>query len=162
MSYCRLSKESDVYVFAHAAGGIECCACSLNDGRYINCPTPEAMLRHLEQHQRAGHKVPQHAIERLQRERRSRFVGYAQAGEHLLAVWQLEPDLPDNAPDVELVNDRDEPVQVVPVSEVREAMQVIADELDVDVEALMAAIGRGDDARPYIIGVLDDLAGDET
>jgi hypothetical protein len=52
--------SSDVYVFEHAGGGIECCACNLNssekeDSWYFNVPTPREMLSHLQEHEAVGH-----------------------------------------------------------------------------------------------------------
>ena len=52
--------SSDVYVFEHASGGIECCACNLNsneekDSWYFNVSTPQEMIKHLQQHEDAGH-----------------------------------------------------------------------------------------------------------
>lgn len=52
--------SSDVYVFEHAGGGIECCACNLNnvedeDSWYFNVSTPRKMIKHLREHEAAGH-----------------------------------------------------------------------------------------------------------
>ena len=51
--------SSDVYVFEHASGGIECCACNLNstekeDSWYFNASTPQEMINHLQEHEAAG------------------------------------------------------------------------------------------------------------
>lgn len=51
--------SSDVYIFEHANGGIECCACNLNsnkeeDSWYFNVSTPRKMIEHLQEHESAG------------------------------------------------------------------------------------------------------------
>ena len=64
MSYCRFAWDgSDVYVIP-VQGGIECCACKLNDKNF-QVVTPEEMIAHLALHRRAGQFVPFHAIDRL-------------------------------------------------------------------------------------------------
>jgi len=72
MSYCRFSGGSDVYLFGHAGGYFQCCACRLkpNDDFFdnTNTPTIEGALKHLKEHQDVGHKFPAHAVERLQKE----------------------------------------------------------------------------------------------
>ena len=69
MSYARFSRDSDVYVFAHVEGGYECCACGLaGTWGSIRCQTIKEMLDHLEEHKKAGDKVPDHCIERLKSE----------------------------------------------------------------------------------------------
>ena len=65
MSYARFADDSDVYVFLSSMSDddipvLECCACSLTtdgSGNYCTSDTI-AMLRHLHDHERAGHKVP--------------------------------------------------------------------------------------------------------
>lgn len=63
MSYCRYSDDSDVYV--------------ISSGRYIFtcfchptfvCKTRQEMLAHLQEHIANGDKVPQRAIDRLNKE----------------------------------------------------------------------------------------------
>lgn len=60
MSFSRFS-DSDVYVFEHVGGGIECCGCWLTAGEKYgwsyNAKTPREMLKHLERHEDAGHDV---------------------------------------------------------------------------------------------------------
>lgn len=94
MSYCRFGWDgSDVYVYADYRGQFCCCACSLNpsppienegieppewlsplermrwhgplfpDSTYVS--TEQEMIDHLLEHRRAGHTVPQDAIDRL-------------------------------------------------------------------------------------------------
>jgi len=51
--------SSDVYVFEHASGGIECCGCRLespNGGVLwsFNASTPQKMIDHLHLHETAG------------------------------------------------------------------------------------------------------------
>lgn len=60
MSYCRFAwGGSDVYVF-ESAQGIECCGCRF--GKTFVTDMPEEMIRHLAQHRRVGHYVPDFAI----------------------------------------------------------------------------------------------------
>lgn len=63
MSYCRLSKTSEVYMYKDVHGGIRCCFCPLEGTVYL--ATPEEALVHLAEHRRAGHEVPQHAVDQL-------------------------------------------------------------------------------------------------
>jgi len=67
MSYCRFS-DGDVYMYPSGKGIIECCACRLPGGDFRLFSTKQDALDHLMWHKRAGHKVPQHAIDRLKRE----------------------------------------------------------------------------------------------
>lgn len=64
MSFSRFS-ESDVYVFEHVGGYIQCCACILEEdsmgvdltfGMY-DAKTPREMLAHLDRHEELGHDV---------------------------------------------------------------------------------------------------------
>jgi hypothetical protein len=76
MSYARFGWDgSDVYVFEHAGGFIQCCACALNeveDGdifpKSTNLKTPREALEHLDAHQEAGHHVPANTFERMREE----------------------------------------------------------------------------------------------
>jgi hypothetical protein len=71
MSYCRFGWDgSDVYVFETGVGQYECCGCRLlfTSDRADEDPTqntPRGMVKHLRRHRRAGHVVPQYAIDRL-------------------------------------------------------------------------------------------------
>ncbi|MGZ9829885.1 hypothetical protein ACXYTP_23510 [Tsukamurella ocularis] len=56
MSYARFSAESDVYVFAHYQGFVQCCGCILGDEWDFH--TLDALLAHLQEHVAAGHTVP--------------------------------------------------------------------------------------------------------
>ena len=58
MSFERFS-SSDVYMFPHVGGGIECCACflSLEDEPFPNFKTPREALAHLDRHLEAGYNI---------------------------------------------------------------------------------------------------------
>ncbi len=76
MSYARFGWDgSDVYVFEHVGGFIQCCACWLNeveDGDIFpestNLKTPREALAHLEEHVSAGHCVPSKTFEQIREE----------------------------------------------------------------------------------------------
>jgi hypothetical protein len=79
MSYCRFS-DGDVYMYP-TNKGIECCACKLtrrnaNYGLYENklFDTEEEALAHLKEHIKAGHRVPEYAIEMLEKEMKEGVV----------------------------------------------------------------------------------------
>lgn len=67
MSYARFGWDnSDVYVFEHVAGYIQCCGCILPEygdedwiGGFYNAPTANDMLKHLDEHRAAGNVVPE-------------------------------------------------------------------------------------------------------
>ena len=62
MSYARWTKGySDVYVFAHADGGIKCCGCALEPEPWSSfyADTSGEMLIHLAEHKDKGHLVPE-------------------------------------------------------------------------------------------------------
>ncbi len=67
MSFERFS-TSDVYVFEHVGGWIECCACLLSadtdDSWFVELATPREALDHLSKHQFAGHDIG-HARKRI-------------------------------------------------------------------------------------------------
>lgn len=62
MSYVRWSAESDIYIFDHVDGGIECHGCPLvkHDaaGRHYRAETTDEMVEHCKTHIDAGHRVP--------------------------------------------------------------------------------------------------------
>ena len=66
MSYCRMGTDSDVYLIA-TFGGWWCCGCRLTDGTEV-IKRRAAVLSHLQDHKAAGHKVPQRAFQRIERE----------------------------------------------------------------------------------------------
>lgn len=55
--------SSDVYIFEHAGGFIQCCACSIttpDDGEilgFANLSTPREALAHLDLHEAAGYDI---------------------------------------------------------------------------------------------------------
>lgn len=64
MSFSRFGWDSDVYVFEHVGGFIQCCGCNIpvNDhqdelfGMY-DAKTPREMLAHLDEHEAIGDNV---------------------------------------------------------------------------------------------------------
>lgn len=61
MSYARFSDESNVYVFPHAGGYVQCCGCSLDDvWNYHSAPE---VVAHMQAHVEAGHKVPEYLLD---------------------------------------------------------------------------------------------------
>jgi len=66
MSYCFKGPDSDVDMVTISTG-IICCNCDIYGGEpHFN--TERGALDHLRAHIKCGHKVPQHAINRLNRE----------------------------------------------------------------------------------------------
>lgn len=70
MSYARFgSGGSDVYIYQHVGGFIECCACSLaepeegEDVGFAELQTGREAIEHLERHREAGDTVPDNAFE---------------------------------------------------------------------------------------------------
>ena len=55
MSYARFGEASNVYVYAHVGGFIECCACSISDEWSHH--SREAIVQHMHEHVAAGHLV---------------------------------------------------------------------------------------------------------
>jgi hypothetical protein len=74
MSYARFSSESDVYVYEHFAGFIECCGCRLTgpeEGEelgFARLATARAALEHLDWHVREGDAVPARTFEAIRKE----------------------------------------------------------------------------------------------
>jgi len=62
MSYARWSETSDVYVYAHYMGHVECCGCLLDDSNRA-FGSAEEVVAHMQEHVEAGHKVPPHLLE---------------------------------------------------------------------------------------------------
>ncbi|MBN9208159.1 MAG: hypothetical protein J0H96_05775 [Microbacterium ginsengisoli] len=60
MSYARFSETSDVYVYAHVGGFIECCGCLLSDVWEYH--SREAIVAHMGEHVEAGHLVPEYLL----------------------------------------------------------------------------------------------------
>jgi len=69
MAYCRFGIDSDVYLFASANGGWECCRCALesSSGKAVSLRfyTLNETVSHMEAHREAGHKVPGSVFEEL-------------------------------------------------------------------------------------------------
>lgn len=69
MSYCRRDFDSDVHVVRGAEGELACLECSASGSRgEFYCFTIPVMLGHLQVHRAAGQRVPERAVERLNRE----------------------------------------------------------------------------------------------
>lgn len=74
MSYARMSDSSDVYIFSHANGFIQCCGCSITEPDdyeivgFANLNTAREALAHLDEHVALGHLVPQKAFDRIREE----------------------------------------------------------------------------------------------
>jgi hypothetical protein len=62
MSFERMS-SSDIYIFEHASGFIQCCGCRLTepedyeDVGFANLKTPREALAHLDDHEAAGDDI---------------------------------------------------------------------------------------------------------
>lgn len=69
MAYCRMSPESDVYLYP-SINGICCCSCSIHEEKHHNTvlDSLEEAWDHLLHHVAAGDNVPEWAFERLRRE----------------------------------------------------------------------------------------------
>lgn len=65
MAYSRFM-DSDIYIYPHVAGYIECCACWLNEDkdRYslflanVEITNDDQLIAHLEAHAKEGHDMP--------------------------------------------------------------------------------------------------------
>ena len=67
MSYCRFARDSEIYLFEHCDGFIECCMCSLATGSFsAELHTRSAAIEHVKAHIQAGDKVPEDVIPSLQ------------------------------------------------------------------------------------------------
>ncbi len=68
MSYCRLGDDSDVYLFPSYDVFI-CYMCKLRkDENNRKFKTLREVLKHLNRHIKAGHKVPKYAFDRIKKE----------------------------------------------------------------------------------------------
>jgi hypothetical protein len=68
MSYARMGWHSDVYVFMHVGGWLECCMCHLvKDQEEISFRAfdTETMIAHLKKHVSLKEKVPSDIFDRL-------------------------------------------------------------------------------------------------
>ena len=74
MSYARFGGESDVYVYEHFAGFIQCCGCSMVDPEddeifaFFEAKTAREMLSHLDSHRGRGDAVPNYCYDRIKEE----------------------------------------------------------------------------------------------
>jgi hypothetical protein len=72
MSYARFGWDgSDVYVFEHSGGFIQCCMCIFSEGDEnwnTDLKTAREALAHLDAHVDAGHHVPARTFERMREE----------------------------------------------------------------------------------------------
>jgi len=72
MAYSRFI-DSDIYIYPHVSGHIECAACWLNENKeeyslYLSsvCITNDDQLRdHLELHAKAGHDMPINLLQEI-------------------------------------------------------------------------------------------------
>jgi hypothetical protein len=68
VSYARFGwYGSDVYVFAHVAGVLECCACILSHEHWesFQASDTQTMVDHLKKHEDSGHSVPENIYKDL-------------------------------------------------------------------------------------------------
>ena len=73
MSYARFDDYSDVYMYHHYKGFIECCGCWISDEvpeEYGDVPaprfeTPRRAIRHLMEHIEKGYKVSDDTFDRI-------------------------------------------------------------------------------------------------
>ena len=57
MSFIRFSEHSDLYIYSHYLGYIECCGCSLY--QTFKAHSLNELLAHVGEHRQAGHRVPE-------------------------------------------------------------------------------------------------------
>lgn len=65
MSYARWGSESDVYVYAHYLGYVQCCGCLLGESdpdnvwnKSVNLGSREEVVAHMMEHVEVGHTIP--------------------------------------------------------------------------------------------------------
>ena len=63
MSFVRFSEHSDLYIYSHYLGYIECCGCSIYET--FEAYNLEDLLAHVAEHRNAGHTVPEGLEEKL-------------------------------------------------------------------------------------------------
>lgn len=61
MSYARFGATSDVYVYAHVGGFVECCGCKLGDNWEHH--SAAEIVDHLREHVAAGHLVAERLLD---------------------------------------------------------------------------------------------------
>jgi len=72
MSYARFGLDgSDVYIYANANGGIDCCGCILHDQLELpNFRTFATISAHITEHIEAGHHVPDDVLPEILHDRK--------------------------------------------------------------------------------------------
>lgn len=74
MSYARFGFGSDVYIYEHYMGFIECCGCWITEPDeweqvgFFKANTAREILDHIDHHIEQGHKVPERCIQRIKEE----------------------------------------------------------------------------------------------
>lgn len=75
MSYARFGDHSDVYIYEHVGGFIECCGCLLVEPEneqeifgFYHANTAREILSHIDEHLSKGHVVPDYCIDRIKKE----------------------------------------------------------------------------------------------
>lgn len=74
MSYARFSAQSDVYIYHHYMGFIECCACPITEPQvgedfgFAKLNTAREAIEHLDLHRAAGWKVQNSTYEKIRSE----------------------------------------------------------------------------------------------
>ena len=72
MAYSRFY-DSDIYIYPHIQGHIECCACFLNEPKdeyslfasSVQIRNDDQLRKHLSLHVQAGHKMPEGLYEEI-------------------------------------------------------------------------------------------------
>lgn len=74
MAYSRFF-DSDIYIYSHVGGYIECCACWLNEklhgslfGLSEKITNDDQLREHLDQHAQAGHEMPEGLLDEILRD----------------------------------------------------------------------------------------------
>ena len=70
MAYARFL-DSDIYIYSHINGYIECCACWLNEKKEdyslflanVNIHNDDELREHLELHAKVGHNMPESLLQ---------------------------------------------------------------------------------------------------
>lgn len=74
MSYARFGDDSNVYIYHHYMGFIECCGCWITEPEYgeligfARLETPRRAIMHLMEHVSRGYMVPERAFDRIYEE----------------------------------------------------------------------------------------------
>jgi hypothetical protein len=71
MAYSRFF-DSDIYIYSHIDGHIECCACWLNEkletglfGLSEKIRDDQSLSNHINEHIKAGHDIPEGLLEEI-------------------------------------------------------------------------------------------------